>query len=267
MAYRIAVSPVAVAVATEAGAFLSVDARHWRRLSPQLPFGPATSVALRERAGGLECFAVVEGRLWRIRLARAGERWVAEQVVRETLPLTQEGGGPVDLVFGVGGAETVVVLPTAFAARDAAGEPWRVLRPALPPGAHAQRLVAARGSLWLATDRGLLVASELAGPWQRVAAPAGSADVRALASDAGALYAAAGDRVLVARPPACRLRRRCRLARPRPVSGGFARPRATRRSSTCSEPCSPTSSCGPSASAPCARASVAAAGGPSSACA
>jgi ligand-binding sensor domain-containing protein len=200
VAHRIAVSPVAVAVATEAGAFLTVDARHWRRLSPQLPFGAATSVALRERAGGLECFAVVEGRLWRIRLARAGERWVAEQVVRETLPLTQEGGGPVDLVFGVGGAETVVVLPTALAASDAAGEPWRVLRPALPPGAHAQRLVAARGSLWLATDRGLLVAGELAGPWQRAAAPAGSADVRALASDAGSVYAAAGDRVLVARP-------------------------------------------------------------------
>ena len=198
--YRIAVSSVAVAVATGAGAFLSVDVRHWQRLSPQLPFGAATSVALRERADGLECFAVVEGRLWRIRLARAGERWVAEQVVRETLPLTPEGGGPVDLVFGVGGAETVVVLPTAFAARDAAGEPWRVLRPALPPGAHAQRLVAARGSLWLATDSGLLVAIKLAGPWQRVAAPAGSADVRALASDAGTLYAAAGDRVLAARP-------------------------------------------------------------------
>ncbi len=198
--YRIAVSPAAVVVATGAGAFLSVDVRHWQRLSPQLPFGAATSVALREHAGGLECFAVVEGRLWRIRLAWAGERWVAEQVVREMLPLTPEGGGPVDLVFGVGGAETVAVLPTAFAARDAAGEPWRVLRPALPPGAHAQRLVAARGSLWLATDRGLLVAIELAGPWQRVAAPAGSADVRALVSDAGTLYAAAGDRVLVARP-------------------------------------------------------------------
>jgi hypothetical protein len=200
VAYRIAVSPVAVAVATEAGAFLSVDARHWRRPSPELPFGGATSVALRERAGGLECFAVVQGRLWRIRLARVGERWVAEQVVREALPLMQEGGGPVDLVFGVAGAETVAVLPTAFAARDAAGGPWRVLRPALPPGAHAQRLVAARGSLWLATDRGLLVASELAGPWQRAAAPAGSADVRALAVGAGTLYAAAGDRVLVARP-------------------------------------------------------------------
>lgn len=200
VAYRIAVSPVAVAVATEAGAFLSVDARRWQRLSPQLPFGAATSVALRERASGLACFAVVEGRLWRILLARAGERWVAEQVVRETLPLAPEGGGPVDLVFGVGGADTVVVLPTAFATRDAIGEPWRVLRPALPPDAHAQRLVAARGSLWLGTDRGLLVANELAGPWQRVAAPAGSADVRALASDAGSIYAAAGDRVLVARP-------------------------------------------------------------------
>jgi len=217
--HRIAVSATAVAVATSAGAFLSDDVRRWTRLAARLPLAPARAVALRETAAGLECLAVVDERLWSVRLARGGEAagagLRAEQVTLQPIAgVRGESGGPVDVVFDVGGADAVALLPGAFAVRAAATAGWSLLRPVLPPGASARRLLAARGRLWLATDRGLLTAPELAGPWQRAAPPAGSGDVRALAGDAQRLYAAAGDRVLAAReraaasdaPAALRLR-------------------------------------------------------------
>jgi hypothetical protein len=197
--HRISVSRTAVAVATDAGAFLSTDARRWQRVAAALPVQPAVAVAMREAPSGLECFAVVEGRLWQVRLLRAGDGWSATHARRETIPFSGGSQGPVDVVFGADGADVVVVFPAAFAVRGEEGGAWRVVTPSLPPEVRARRLLVAHGRLWLATDRGLLVAQELAGPWRRAAAPAGTADVRAVASDAASLYAAAGDRVLVAR--------------------------------------------------------------------
>jgi hypothetical protein len=46
------------------------------------------------------------------------------------------------------------------------------------------------GRLWLATDRGLLEAPGLAGPWRRAAPPAGTSSVRAIAAGAGIIYLA-----------------------------------------------------------------------------
>jgi hypothetical protein len=198
--HRIAVSPAAVALAADAGAFVSTDGRLWQRLSPQLPLAPASAVALREEAGRLECFAALEGRLWRVQLARGPQGLRPESARRETIPFAAEAEGPVDVVFGAGGESIVVVFPSSFAARRSDAEAWRTVELALPPGARARRLHAAHGLLWLATDRGLLVAEALAGPWERAAAPGASADVRALASDARAVYVAAGERVLAAQP-------------------------------------------------------------------
>jgi ligand-binding sensor domain-containing protein len=201
---RVAVARGAVAVASDAGAFLSSDPTsdpaHWQRLSSRLPREPATAVALRERAGGLECFVVVGERLWRVALASTRQGWRDSGAAREPLPFARSGEAPVDVAFGLGGADVVVVLPEALAVRESDGAAWRVLRPTLPPGARARRLHAAHGLLWLATDRGLLVADALAGPWRRATGPAGTADVHSVASDASAVYVAAGERVLAARP-------------------------------------------------------------------
>jgi hypothetical protein len=193
---RIAVVPAAAAVATGAGVFLSRDGGRWERLSPALPTGPASSVALRERDGALECWSVIDGALWRTRLEGSDAQAVTTSV-QETIPFAASGA-PVDIVFGLPHAEVTVVFPDTLALRAGPAESWRILRPALPPGATALRLVAGVGRLWLATDRGLLVSPALEGPWSRSPPPPGSAPVRALAAGPALLVVAAEGRVLVA---------------------------------------------------------------------
>jgi hypothetical protein len=197
---RIAWVPGALGVATAAGAFVSADVARWRRLGAGAPQAPASALALRRRGAGLEAFAVLGGRLWRVELERSPEGWSARRAVREPLPPAAEGAGPVDVVLEVGGADVTVVFPDGFAVRRGPADVWRRVATSLPPGASARRLVVARGRLWLATQRGLLSARGLAGPWRRAAPPAGGADVRALAADEAGLYAAADSSVLVARP-------------------------------------------------------------------
>ncbi len=197
---RIAVAPGAVAVVGESGAYLSEDGRRWRRVSTRLPLAAASAVALRETDAGIDCAVVVGRRLWQLGLARSAEGWRDVAGERQTLPFAGGAEGPVDVLFDAAGADTVVVFQSSFAVRSRAEAAWEPVRPALPPGARARRLHAAHGLLWLATDSGLLFAENLAGPWERAAKPAGSADVRALASDADALYVAAGEHVLAAQP-------------------------------------------------------------------
>ena len=203
---RIAVAAGVAAVATGAGVFLSRDARRWERLSSTLPTGTASSVALRQREGDLECWSVIDGALWRTRLEASGGQ-AATTSMRETIPFAASGA-PVDIVFGLPDADVTVVYPATLALRSGAAGSWRILRPPLPPGAAAQRLVSGLGRLWLATDRGLLVATALEGPWSRSPAPAGSSPVRALAAGRAALIVAAEGRVLVADLDAPALARR-----------------------------------------------------------
>jgi len=200
--HRIAVSAGAVAVATDAGAFLSSDGAAWQRLSTRLPREPATAAALRDTPAGLECYVVIGGRLWRVELVSGAAGWQPTGAARETLPFAKSGDGPVDVVFEAAASDTVIVFPSAFARRASHTEPWQPVQPSLPPGARARRLHAAHGTLWLATDRGLLVADALEGPWRRATRPAGTADVSAVASDPSELYVAAGERVLATRPMA-----------------------------------------------------------------
>lgn len=211
---RIAVAADAQLVATGAGAFLSLDGVRWSRPSSRLPIAPARTVALRGDDSGYDGYAVVGERLWRLRLARGERGLVVREVVRELLPPAGEAGGPVDLAFGVPGTDVVALLPADFAVRDGPGAPWRRVHPALPPGARAQRLVVAHGRLWLATDRGLLEAPALAGPWTRAAGPAGSSPVAALAAADEALFVGAGDRIWVARAAAERAAAPVRLRTP-----------------------------------------------------
>ena len=196
--HRLGVVPSAVAVASDAGAFLSSDTRRWQRLSLRLPRAPSTAVALRETHAGLESFAIVDGKVWWVSLTASPEGWRELDARRESFASAVASESPVDVVFDAGGEDVVVVFPSAFAvrARDSAG--WRLVNPALPPGARARRLHDAHGWLWLATDRGLLAATQLRGPWRRTPSPAGTADVHSVASDAESVYVAAGERVLAA---------------------------------------------------------------------
>jgi ligand-binding sensor domain-containing protein len=190
VAGRIAVANGAVAVATAAGAFASTDTRSWQSLSTSLPAGAATAIALRGGDDGFECWTAIRGRLWRTRLRPRGDDLIPDASRRVTLPMAAADGGPVDVVFDLPGADVAVVLPRVLAMRDRRDGEWAVLRPELPGGAHLRRLAHALGRFWLATDRGLLEAPSLAGPWRRAASPAGTAAARDIAVDEGRLVVA-----------------------------------------------------------------------------
>jgi hypothetical protein len=68
----------------------------------------------------------------------------------------------------------------------------------LPPGASALRVAAALDRYWLATDRGLLVAPSLRGPWRRVPDSSGSDAIFDLETGQGAVYAATDNGLSVA---------------------------------------------------------------------
>ncbi|MDP6074786.1 MAG: hypothetical protein QGI26_07350 [Myxococcota bacterium] len=195
-AHRVYVLESIVAVATRAGVFVSSDAVRWRRVSRRWPVEPARTVALRAAAEGIECWGVIGGHLWSANLRSGPNGLVDERAERHTLPVGSDAHGPVDVVFDVAGADVVTVLPAGFAVRDPGSRRWREVRPALPPGASAQRLVAGDEWLWLATDRGLLVADALEGPWRRAAPPVGTDAIGAIVSQGSRLYVAAGDGVL-----------------------------------------------------------------------
>jgi len=198
---RLAVTASWIAVASDDGVFLSRDARRWVRPATAFPAGPATAVALREQAGGLECWAVVGGEPWSARLVADGQELVARESLRQTVSFAAGGGGPVDVVLGPPGADVAMVYPTALALRDALTGAWRVVQLELPPGAEVLRLAAGAGRLFLATLRGLLVAESLEGPWRRAGPPAGSAAVRALVGDPAVLFAAADTGLLAGAAP------------------------------------------------------------------
>jgi hypothetical protein len=183
VAGRIAVANGAVAVATAGGAFASTDTLRWQSLSTSLPAGAATAIALRHDDDGFECWTAIRGRLWRTRLRPRGDDLIPDASSRVTLPMAAADGGPVDIVFDLPGADVAVVLPRVLAVRDRRDGEWAVLRPELPGGARLRRLAHALGRFWLATDRGLLEAPSLAGPWRRAASPAGTAAARDIAGD------------------------------------------------------------------------------------
>jgi len=192
-----------VGLATEAGAYLSRDGRRWRRLIDGLPSGAVTTVALRSaNAAAAEVWLLCAGRLWHA-WARVEDGDLSVEPAREApIPGRPARDLPVDIGVDLPGAEIAVLYPRAVALRQAASASgrWEVWYPVLPPGAAARRLARAAGSLWLVTDRGLLAADELGGPWRRATGVAGATPVAAVVG-AGALLLAAGDSgLLYARP-------------------------------------------------------------------
>lgn len=177
-----------MALATDAGAYVSRDGHSWQRLGNGLPSGSVSSVALRvapESGDGssLEVWAVVGARLWRAVIAVEDGEVRTLGARAESIAGSPAGVEPVDVVVELPGADVALLYPRTLAllgappaqGAGAVERRWEVVRPVLPPGAAARRLAAAGGRLWLSTDRGLLEADSLAGSWRRSGLPAGSA--------------------------------------------------------------------------------------------
>jgi hypothetical protein len=178
--HRIAAIPGVAALATGDGVFVSRDTQVWRKLAGALPAGPATAVALQRRDDRVRCWASVGGELWRIDLQAVADGFEARESERVVIPFSDRGdNGVLDVLADVGSVELVVVFSQSLAVwrgetfSGAVERGWRTLRPELPPGASMRRLARGAGRWWLATDRGLLDAPDLAGPWRRSAPPAG----------------------------------------------------------------------------------------------
>ena len=181
-------------VASAAGLFVSDDARSWRVLSRE---GPVVALAAREQRGESRVVWLADGSLRQARLAAGPVAAAGFERSRDPLP----GWRCVDVALGLPGADLVVLGENRIFASDAAGAGLRPLSAVLPPGAEPRRLHHAAGRFWIATDRGLLEADALAGPWRRAPPPAGGADTFAVAGDAQRLLAAAASGVYEARPP------------------------------------------------------------------
>jgi len=204
---RVAVIPGATALATGDGVFVSSDSQVWRRLSGALPTGPAAAVALQRRDALVRCWASLGGELWRIDLRAAGGSFEALASQRVVIPFAdRDDEGILDIAVDLGSVELVVVFSRSLAVRGGdtlagAVEPgWRTLRPELPPGARIRRLAHGAGSWWLATNRGLLTADNLAGPWRRSSPPAGGFAVSDVIAAADIVVAGGADGLLIGRP-------------------------------------------------------------------
>jgi hypothetical protein len=187
---RIAVAGRVIAVATDAGAFVSPDGARWQRLSEELPSGPAMAIALAEREGFVESWVAIRGELWRSEIRAEAERAVSTTPIRVAIPFASGKRPPIDIALDVGDVAIAVIFESELVVRETDAADWEQLRPTLPPGASALRLAAALDRYWLATDRGLLVASNLRGPWRRAHANSGSDAIFDLETGDGALYAA-----------------------------------------------------------------------------
>jgi hypothetical protein len=190
---RLSVAAGFAAAATSAGVRLRDRAGRWARRA-ELPLGAASLAALRLRGSDLELWSVVEGELWVSAFpADAPER--LRFALRVALPAVGEAGLPLDALFDLPEADVTLLLPNGFALRGPDGA-WRRLQASWPPGATPLRVASAWGRRLLATDRGLLLAPELAGPWQRAETPAGAHPILALAASGDFAVAATPREVL-----------------------------------------------------------------------
>jgi hypothetical protein len=184
-----------VVAATGAGAYVSRDLRGWRRLDAELPSGAVQALAFAPSPAGADLWLIVDEKLWRVRLDEEGR---VSRATRQGPPFAgQAARGLRDL--HVTTSEVLVLGLGVLVRGDPERGDWEVFRPTLPAGAEARRLLRAAGSLWIATDRGLVGAASAAGPWHRAAGVAATSEVRALAAWGDNLYAATTSGLLVGR--------------------------------------------------------------------
>ncbi len=193
-------------VASDGGAFLARADSPWRRLDDGIPRGPVRGLALRVLGRGvggekaelvpmrLEVWLLADGDLWRLEVSVTSSRVHPGSARRIRIPGRPADVKPSDVFLDLGGAELAVLYPRALAhtlSSSSDAPRWQVDYPVLPPGARARSIAeSSPESFWLATDRGLLHAQTLSGPWVRASSPAGSASISRLLPASGFLYAA-----------------------------------------------------------------------------
>lgn len=188
-----------VAVGTLGGAFVSVDGDAFIAIASGVPAGAVTSVLLRAASDGAELWLVARGEVFSAQLTRVGDAVRVGPVRRASLPLVagvDDASGATQLATEARGRRLVVLAGDVVFVENDAG--WRVLRPPLPPGAVLTRLVVTRDRVFAGTDRGLLEAPSLAGPFTRATAPAGTAPVLALVATDEAVHVGTPDGLLEA---------------------------------------------------------------------
>lgn len=173
--HRVARSGRGLAVATEAGVFVSADGVSWLRVDEAAPAGAASAVALDCSAETrCELWWVAGSAVWRadVGLTKGSGRVSLERAREAVVAGAPTAVAPVDIAVAVPGQRAVVVYPQSLAASDGEGR-FRIWRPVLPPGAQARRFAFGLGRYWLGTDRGLMVATDLHSAWRRAGVPAG----------------------------------------------------------------------------------------------
>ncbi|MEE2665248.1 MAG: two-component regulator propeller domain-containing protein, partial [Myxococcota bacterium] len=168
--HRLAAAGSALAVASEAGVFASIDGSPWSRVGRGAAGGGATAVALRcHSAERCELWWLVAASVWRGELERAAGTVRVANIRQEIVPGAPVGVAPLDVLVGSRVAEVVLLYPRALAFRadTESGGGWSVWRPVMPPGAVVHRIGFALGRLWLSTDRGLLQAEDPRLGWSR----------------------------------------------------------------------------------------------------
>ncbi|MFT5442594.1 MAG: hypothetical protein ACI8W3_001638 [Myxococcota bacterium] len=188
---RVAIGAGFVAVATDDGAFVSprraaslqaatgFERPKWVRVDSSFPIGPVDVVATHRDEWGAYLWANSGSSLWKARVTAAG---AVVDVVEVEVPGRPHGDqAPVDLVTDLPGGRLGLVYANTIFVGDRRGaseeHPWQIVRPVLPPGSTLKRIGHWEGGYWLATDRGLLLAGSLEGPWRRAGPPAGRARV------------------------------------------------------------------------------------------
>jgi hypothetical protein len=194
-ARRVLPAPAGLFVASDDGILAAAPRAPFRPLDGMLPEGSATALAWTpgEAAAG-RLWAIVAGDLFVATLAGDASGLRAATFAR--VPLSAQGGPPVDLLAGPDG-QLVVLQAGALANHTSSG--FETLPLALPPGVEPLRLARAADRVWIASDGGLLAAPALAGPWQRAPGAVGGAPASAVVATATHVFAATTRGVFSAR--------------------------------------------------------------------
>lgn len=189
---RVAAIADAVAVVTAGGVFWSRDGVRYARVEAATGETPAAAIALEVGADAIVrlWIATERGLLVAALTSRNGAAVV--RAVRVELPFALRPA----LDVAIDGRRLLALGRTDLIERADDGS-FHIRPTELPPGSTPVRVAAGDGVVLVATDRGLVIGTSAAGPWQRAAAPAGTGPVQDVAIAGGNAFAAGARGVLV----------------------------------------------------------------------